>query len=158
MINESIRTHHKVLSCNVMPASPDDGRVLAHRDGRDLGVIDKPKPPSVTASEVIERLLGQQSAIRAPFQVGQYGAVSVVIDLEEFPNARLRDQLVEPIELSRYLRGETRILGHEATLGVPPTLPTDEVAAQVDKQLREIEHPHMTGETLDAHCCTRLGQ
>jgi hypothetical protein len=157
VINESVRTHHQVLSCNVMPASPDDGRVIAHRDGRDLGVIDKSKPPSVTPSDVTERLLGQQAAIRAPFQVGQYGAVSVVVDLEQVPNARLRDHVVEPIELCRYLRPETRILGHEATLGVPPALPTDEVVAQVDKQLVEIEHPHMTGETLEPHCRTRLG-
>ena len=89
MINESVRTHHDVLSCDVMAASPNDGRVLAHSDGCDLGVIDKPKPPSVPPSEVIERLLGQQPAIRAPLPVRQHGAVSVVVDLEEFPNARL---------------------------------------------------------------------
>ena len=119
----------------------EHGPVLANHDVGDVSVIDEAEPPRVVALHVAEHLLGQQAAVRAALDVGQHRAVAIVIDLEDLADRRLGNDLVETVELGRQIVEKLRRLGDATPLGPPATLPPDEVAAEMDLEVMEVERP-----------------
>ena len=157
MVDEAVRAQHGAPRRDVVTAGLQRRSLLADGDARDVGAIHEPEPARVAPFQIRECLLGQQPAVRGPLGTGQHRAVAVIVDVEQFAHARLRDDVIEPLEVSGKRVTELRPLRHHARLRAPPTLAADEVVAQMDLQVVQIEHPHVTGESLDPNGGARFG-
>ena len=85
VVDEAVGAEHDARRHDHVPAghastTPPTG---ADDDTVDEGVVDVPEAVRIAALEVREDLLHQQAAVDASLAVGQHGAVSVVVDLEE---------------------------------------------------------------------------
>ena len=127
-----------------------DAAAGADDDAVHQGVIDVAEAVRIAAFEEREDLLHQQATVDASLAVGEHGAVSVVVGLEETADRCLGDDRVEGRELARDLVEELGVLRHDARLFAQAALAAKQVVAQVDLEVVEAEHAHVAGEPIHA--------
>lgn len=75
----------------------------------------------------------------------------VIVYLQQFAHPCLGNDRIQPGEVGRKLGEELGLVRDDARLRRQARLLADQHALQVDLELVSVEHPHVAGESLDAH-------